>query len=117
MMTKKELLVSALLFVQDDPIRYTGICAQVAARFHALADYHRVPVTDHYVNSRLRKAFKQWPGFSGSEDYPIGDDVDDAEVKYNSYADMWGTDYEFADEYQRKRRDLLEWLIGHFSGE
>ncbi len=112
-------LRTALLQVRKD-IRQgdftdNGLCSRVDYRLGDNLD------GDYYLKKQVLNKFKrlmrQWPEHSGLTDYPIGQSREDAFDMYTRVPRYWqgseaGWFYSEHSAYGRKRRELLDWLIG-----
>lgn len=90
---------------QEKPLTYYGICGN-------LTHWRRLP--EAAVNYLLRKAFLDWPGYSGNIMFPIPDpeapsDKAAASLIYDSRRDLWEDS-----PYGNLRRELClhiaDWL-------
>lgn len=89
---------------------HAGICSNLLFAVRKYEQETWLDMSWSFTHSKLIQAFKDWPEYSGQEDYPIRD----PKRRYaprNAFCvyDAWGKS-----AYADKRRELLVYLINWF---
>lgn len=92
-----------------------GLCSRIADKLKSNldGDYYLIQA----INKKFGRLLEHWPEHSGSVNYPIGQNSEDGYYLYVMVPSYWqgseaGWYYSKSSAYGRKRRELLDWLIG-----